>query len=323
MISLASSTQAGQMWTSKVGPATPPGLSSRQNEQVGAAVRGPPPPCPPSPGRRWPGACRRRSARRSGAGGSTRYSRGCPRRSGRTPPRPAFAWRRSGAAAQGSRSRILGPPTGSRFSWSATLSRARATAASSRDPWLVRETRRRSPVPGSRETSRSTRQTPSRTGMIPSGPRFRRRWPWETTFFSTSRLVDRRFDWPSVVDRLRRARPSGTVVSRADMASDLGFLGADDGIRTRDPNLGKVVLYQLSHVRVRPCRLSARCRRPDHDPVWPKPPSPLSVSGSSSTTEKVTPATARITSWAIRSPRRTEKASVGSVLTSRTLISPR
>ena len=26
-------------------------------------------------------------------------------------------------------------------------------------------------------------------------------------------------------------------------------LGADDGIRTRDPNLGKVVLYQLSHVR--------------------------------------------------------------------------
>jgi hypothetical protein len=29
------------------------------------------------------------------------------------------------------------------------------------------------------------------------------------------------------------------------------FIGADDGIRTRDPNLGKVVLYQLSHVRVR------------------------------------------------------------------------
>jgi len=29
------------------------------------------------------------------------------------------------------------------------------------------------------------------------------------------------------------------------------MLRADDGIRTRDPNLGKVVLYQLSHVRVR------------------------------------------------------------------------
>jgi len=27
------------------------------------------------------------------------------------------------------------------------------------------------------------------------------------------------------------------------------FYGADDGIRTRDPHLGKVVLYQLSHVR--------------------------------------------------------------------------
>ena len=26
---------------------------------------------------------------------------------------------------------------------------------------------------------------------------------------------------------------------------------ADDGIRTRDPHLGKVVLYQLSHVRMR------------------------------------------------------------------------
>ena len=25
---------------------------------------------------------------------------------------------------------------------------------------------------------------------------------------------------------------------------------ADDGIRTRDPHLGKVMLYQLSHVRV-------------------------------------------------------------------------
>ena len=28
------------------------------------------------------------------------------------------------------------------------------------------------------------------------------------------------------------------------------FNGADDGVRTRDPDLGKVVLYQLSHVRV-------------------------------------------------------------------------
>jgi hypothetical protein len=28
------------------------------------------------------------------------------------------------------------------------------------------------------------------------------------------------------------------------------FFRADDGIRTRDPHLGKVMLYQLSHVRV-------------------------------------------------------------------------
>jgi hypothetical protein len=27
------------------------------------------------------------------------------------------------------------------------------------------------------------------------------------------------------------------------------MLRADDGIRTRDPHLGKVMLYQLSHVR--------------------------------------------------------------------------
>ena len=31
-----------------------------------------------------------------------------------------------------------------------------------------------------------------------------------------------------------------------------GFCGADDGTRTRDPHLGKVMLYQLSHVRVGP-----------------------------------------------------------------------
>src|SRR3972149_5233234 len=30
-----------------------------------------------------------------------------------------------------------------------------------------------------------------------------------------------------------------------------GRIRADDGIRTRDPHLGKVVLYQLSHVRLR------------------------------------------------------------------------
>ena len=37
-------------------------------------------------------------------------------------------------------------------------------------------------------------------------------------------------------------------------------LGADDGIRTRDPHLGKVMLYQLSHVRV--ARHSSNPRTP-------------------------------------------------------------
>ncbi len=30
--------------------------------------------------------------------------------------------------------------------------------------------------------------------------------------------------------------------------------GADNGVRTRDPHLGKVVLYQLSHVRMLSCQ---------------------------------------------------------------------
>jgi hypothetical protein len=34
------------------------------------------------------------------------------------------------------------------------------------------------------------------------------------------------------------------------VAQRLWRLRADDGIRTRDPHLGKVMLYQLSHVRV-------------------------------------------------------------------------
>ena len=36
-------------------------------------------------------------------------------------------------------------------------------------------------------------------------------------------------------------------------------IGAGDGIRTRDPNLGKVVLYQLSYTRIhKPFRLQQR-----------------------------------------------------------------
>src|ERR1700738_337990 len=40
-------------------------------------------------------------------------------------------------------------------------------------------------------------------------------------------------------------------------------LRADDGIRTRDPHLGKVMLYQLSHVRMLPgCFIARSLQRP-------------------------------------------------------------
>src|SRR5947199_174155 len=69
-----------------------------------------------------------------------------------------------------------------------------------------------------------------------------------------------------------RARPRsaagrvGWIGNRSSKASSgesswPGFARADDGIRTRDPHLGKVVLYQLSHVRVTPI-LSRGLARP-------------------------------------------------------------
>ena len=46
--------------------------------------------------------------------------------------------------------------------------------------------------------------------------------------------------WP----RRRLKKPTVKKSNRLEKSN-----GADDGVRTRDPNLGKVVLYQLSHVR--------------------------------------------------------------------------
>ena len=51
------------------------------------------------------------------------------------------------------------------------------------------------------------------------------------------------------------ASPLGHSTERGPLADPL--LRADDGIRTRDPHLGKVMLYQLSHVRVISVRLPA------------------------------------------------------------------
>lgn len=52
------------------------------------------------------------------------------------------------------------------------------------------------------------------------------------------------------------ASPLGhSTVSKVDP------LRADDETRTRDPHLGKVMLYQLSHVRNAPCNLATDPRR--------------------------------------------------------------
>src|ERR1700743_1955293 len=51
-----------------------------------------------------------------------------------------------------------------------------------------------------------------------------------------------------------RASPAACVpgVQYAHQGAASPRLRADDGIRTRDPHLGKVMLYQLSHVRMPP-----------------------------------------------------------------------
>src|SRR6266568_4148871 len=59
-----------------------------------------------------------------------------------------------------------------------------------------------------------------------------------------------------------KAQPSSSPTAPWKGYPRTDVTGADDGIRTRDPHLGKVMLYQLSHVRVttHPWR-AGRCRR--------------------------------------------------------------
>ena len=47
------------------------------------------------------------------------------------------------------------------------------------------------------------------------------------------------------------ALPLGHFAEKGPLGTVRKCNGADNGARTRDPNLGKVVLYQLSHVRLR------------------------------------------------------------------------
>ena len=49
----------------------------------------------------------------------------------------------------------------------------------------------------------------------------------------------------------RAAHPNVTRREKAREANLPGQIGAGDGIRTRDPELGKLVLYQLSYTRER------------------------------------------------------------------------
>ena len=57
-----------------------------------------------------------------------------------------------------------------------------------------------------------------------------------------------------------RVRAHGIDTKKPDhRSSRAAVLGADNGARTRDPNLGKVVLYQLSHVRI--CKKNENGRR--------------------------------------------------------------
>src|SRR5437773_8760187 len=47
-----------------------------------------------------------------------------------------------------------------------------------------------------------------------------------------------------------RGGGSGATAARAGHLASCYHFGAEDGTRTRDPHLGKVMLYQLSHFRV-------------------------------------------------------------------------
>ena len=107
----------------------------------------------------------------------------------------------------------------------------------------------------------------------------------------------------------------GAGMSRSHVTGPLDR--ADDGIRTRDPHLGKVVLYQLSHVRV------TQVYQGPYRPVEPNPPLPRADSGSSETSTRSTWTNGTKTSWAMRSPRRISTACSGSRFTTDTMISPR
>ena len=78
--------------------------------------------------------------------------------------------------------------------------------------------------------------------------------------------------WPDLLNQYvddTGIEPVTSSVSGKRSPAELIVLGnrrdrlrADDGIRTRDPHLGKVMLYQLSHVRMLPGWLPLGFRGP-------------------------------------------------------------
>jgi hypothetical protein len=73
--------------------------------------------------------------------------------------------------------------------------------------------------------------------------------PNESLFHVLTRLEGQNmFEGP--IKPLTWAELAGHPLPGLTCPSPARFPGADDGIRTRDPHLGKVMLYQLSHVRV-------------------------------------------------------------------------
>ena len=49
---------------------------------------------------------------------------------------------------------------------------------------------------------------------------------------------------------MRKEGPKDTEIRPSERVSAWLRLRADDGVRTRDPQLGKLMLYQLSYVRI-------------------------------------------------------------------------
>ena len=70
---------------------------------------------------------------------------------------------------------------------------------------------------------------------------------WCTTSGGRRLCTDR-----SGAEKLERTSPAGLVYHKEGIQMDAFFVikRARDGTRTRDPDLGKVVLHQLSHSRI-------------------------------------------------------------------------